>query len=243
MAPALSVRQVSRSFGGLQAVNSVSLDVAAGEILGIIGPNGAGKSTLFNLISGQVRPDSGTVEFEGRPVTGLATEALVRRGLAKTFQTSRPFGTMTFLENVMVAALLRVPGIATARRIALEQLETVGLAHRADVPAAWASTGQRKRLEIARALATQPRMLLLDEPFGGVDLPSVDALIDLLQAVRSRGITLMVIEHNLEAVHRLVDRLVAMHLGEVIVSGSPEQVTRDLRVVHAYLGASEPAHA
>lgn len=243
MAATLSVRQVSRSFGGLRAVNSVSLEVPAGEILGIIGPNGAGKSTLFNLIAGQVRPDSGTIAFEGRPVTGLPTEAIVRSGLVKTFQTSRPFGTMTFLENVMVAALLRVPGIAEARRVALEQLEMVGLAHRADVPAAWASTGQRKRLEIARALATGPRLLLLDEPFGGVDLPSVDALIDLLQAVRNRGITLIVIEHNLEAVHRLVDRLIAMHLGEVIVSGPPEQVTRDLRVVQAYLGASEVAGA
>jgi len=240
---ALSVRQVSRSFGGLQAVNAVSLDVTAGEIVGIIGPNGAGKSTLFGLIAGQVRPDSGTVEFDGQRITGLPVEAVVRRGLVKTFQTSRPFGTMTFLENVMVAALSRVPGIAAARRIALEQLDTVGLVQRADVPAAWASTGQRKRLEIARALATGPRLLLLDEPFGGVDLPSVDALVELLQKVRQRGVTLVVIEHNLEAVHRLVDRLVAMHLGEVIVSGSPEQVTRDLRVVQAYLGASEAAHA
>ncbi len=239
----LSVREMSRSFGGLQAVNAVSLDVAAGEILGIIGPNGAGKSTLFNLIAGQLKPDSGTISFEGRSVAGLPPDAIVRSGLAKTFQTSRPFGTMTFVENVMVAALLRVPGIAAARRIALEQLETVGLAHRADVPAAWASTGQRKRLEIARALATQPRLLLLDEPFGGVDLPSVDALIDLLQAVRRRGVTLVVIEHNLEAVHRLVDRLIAMHLGEVIVSGSPEQVTSDPRVVQAYLGAGEVARA
>ena len=239
----LSVREMSRSFGGLQAVNAVSLDVAAGEILGIIGPNGAGKSTLFNLIAGQLKPDSGTISFEGRSVAGLPPDAIVRSGLAKTFQTSRPFGTMTFVENVMVAALLRVPEIAAARRIALEQLETVGLAHRADVPAAWASTGQRKRLEIARALATQPRLLLLDEPFGGVDLPSVDALIDLLQAVRRRGVTLVVIEHNLEAVHRLVDRLIAMHLGEVIVSGSPEQVTSDPRVVQAYLGAGEVARA
>ncbi len=243
MAAALSVSEVSRSFGGLQAVNSVSLDVAAGEILGIIGPNGAGKSTLFNLIAGQIRPDSGTVALDGQPVTGLPPEAIVRRGLVKTFQTSRPFGTMTFLENVMVAALLRAPGSAEARRVALEQLETVGLADRADVPAGWASTGQRKRLEIARALATGPRLLLLDEPFGGVDLPSMDTLIDLLQAVRKRGVTLVVIEHNLEAVHRLVDRLVAMHLGEIIVSGPPELVTRDPRVVQAYLGASDAAHA
>lgn len=243
MADGLSVQQVSRAFGGLQAVNSVSLDVAPGEILGIIGPNGAGKSTLFNLISGQINPNSGTVALDGQRITGLPVDAVARRGLVKTFQTSRPFGTMTFLENVMVAALSHVPGIAAARRIAIEQLETVGLAARADVPAAWASTGQRKRLEIARALATRPRLLLLDEPFGGVDLPSVDSLIELLQQVRRAGVTLMVIEHNLEAVRRLVDRLIAMHLGEVIAAGPPEQVTRDPRVVHAYLGASEAAHA
>jgi branched-chain amino acid transport system ATP-binding protein len=239
----LSVHNVSRAFGGLQAVNSVSLDVAPDEILGIIGPNGAGKSTLFNLIAGQIKPDSGAVEFDGDRVTGLPVEVVARRGLVKTFQTSRPFGTLTFLENVMVAALSHAPSIAAARRIAIEQLDTVGLIGRADVPAAWASTGQRKRLEIARALATRPRLLLLDEPFGGVDLPSVDTLIELLQKVRGSGVTLIVIEHNLEAVHRLVDRLVAMHLGEVIAAGAPEQVTRDPRVVQAYLGASEPAHA
>lgn len=243
MVARLSVHNVSWAFGGLQAVNSVSLDVAPDEILGIIGPNGAGKSTLFNLIAGQIRPDSGAVEFDGQRVTGLSVEVVARRGLVKTFQTSRPFGTMTFLENVMVAALSHVAGIAAARRIAIEQLDTVGLAGRADVPAAWASTGQRKRLEIARALATKPRLLLLDEPFGGVDLPSVDALIDLLQKVRRAGVTLVVIEHNLEAVHRLVDRLIAMHLGEVIAVGAPEQVTRDPRVVQAYLGASGAANA
>ncbi len=243
MAGVLSVERVSRAFGGLQAVNAVSLNVARGEILGIIGPNGAGKSTLFNLIAGQIVPDSGIVTFDGQQITGLTVEVVARRGVVKTFQTSRPFGTMSFLENVMVAALSRTGSIAAARRNAFEQLERVGLEARAEVPAAWASTGQRKRLEIARALATEPRVLLLDEPFGGVDLPSVDALVELLQRVRRSGVTLVVIEHNLEAVHRLVDRLVAMHLGEVIATGLPELVTRDLRVVQAYLGANEATHA
>lgn len=243
MAVKLSVGNVSRAFGGLQAVKSVSLDVAQGEILGIIGPNGAGKSTLFNLIAGQESPDSGTIVFEGERISGWSVDAIARHGLVKTFQTSRPFGSLTFLDNVMVAALSRVPRVAAARKVALEQLETVGLAHRADVPSAWASTGQRKRLEIARALATQPRMLLLDEPFGGVDLPSVDSLIELLQKVREAGVTLVVIEHNLEAVRRLVDRLVAMHLGEVIATGAADAVTDDPRVIQAYLGASGDLHA
>ena len=243
MAGDLSVREVSRAFGGLQAVRSVSFDVAPGEILGIIGPNGAGKSTLFGMIAGQVKPDTGTVAFEGQQITGWAVEAIARRGLVKTFQTSRPFGSLTFLENVMVAALSHAPTIAAARKVALEQLDTVGLAERAEVPSAWASTGQRKRLDIARALATRPRLLLLDEPFGGVDLPSVDSLIALLHDLRRAGITLIVIEHNLEAVQRLVDRLIALHLGEIIAMGPPEQVTGDPRVIQAYLGASEPAHA
>lgn len=243
MAGVLSVERISRAFGGLQAVNAVSLDVERGEILGIIGPNGAGKTTLFNLIAGQIKPDSGAVAFDGQTITGLPVEVVAGRGVVKTFQTSRPFGTMTFLENVMVGALSHAGSIVAARRSAFEQLEMVGLEGRAAVPAAWASTGQRKRLEIARALATEPRVLLLDEPFGGVDLPSVDALVELLQRVRRSGVTLVVIEHNLEAVHRLVDRLVAMHLGEVIATGLPEKVTRDVRVVQAYLGASEATHA
>ncbi|WP_421998614.1 ABC transporter ATP-binding protein [Reyranella sp.] len=243
MAGDLSVRAVSRAFGGLQAVRSVSFDVAPGEILGIIGPNGAGKSTLFNMIAGEVKPDSGSVSFEGQVITGRAVEAIARRGLVKTFQTSRPFGSLTFLENVMVAALSHAPSMAAARAAAREQLERVGLGHRADVPSAWASTGQRKRLDIARALATRPRLLLLDEPFGGVDLPSVDSLIALLQALRSTGITLVVIEHNLDAVQRLVDRLIALHLGEIVTMGTPAQVTSDERVIRAYLGASEATHA
>jgi len=243
MAALLSVQNVSRSFGGLQAVNSVSFDVDPGEILGVIGPNGAGKSTLFNMIAGQEKPDRGSIDFDANRVTNMPAQALARRGLVKTFQTSRPFGSMTFLENVMVAALSHAAGISAARQIAIDRLEMVGLAARADAPAAWASTGQRKRLDIARALATEPRLLLLDEPFGGVDLPSVDALVDLLQRVRRSGVTLLVIEHNIEAMHRLVDRLVVMHLGRLILSGSAEEVTRDPRVVEAYLGTGEVAHA
>ncbi len=243
MSPLLAVRGVSKSFGGLHAVRAVSFDLSAGEILGIIGPNGAGKSTLFGIIAGQVRPDRGDVVFDGRSIVGLPCEAVARLGLVKTFQTSRPFGTMTFLENVMVGALSRNVGLAEARAIALQQLDTVGLAAQAERPAAWASTGQRKRLEIARALATKPRLLLLDEPFGGVDLPSVDALVELLQRLRDSGITLLVIEHNLEAVHRLVDRVIAMHLGEAIAEGTAETVTNDPRVIQAYLGSTEVAHA
>jgi branched-chain amino acid transport system ATP-binding protein len=241
--PLLRVRSVARSFGGLQAVKQVSLDLEAGGILGIIGPNGAGKSTLFNIISGQLAPDAGEVELDGRPIAGQSSEATARLGLAKTFQTSRPFGTMTFLENVMVGALSQGVSLAKARTLAGEYLETVGLSSKADDLAAWASTGQRKRLDIARALATRPRLLLLDEPFGGVDLPSVDSLIRLLLKLRAEGVTLLVIEHNLDAVRLLVDRLIAMHLGEKIAEGAPDAVIDDSRVIQAYMGSTEGLHA
>ena len=238
MPPLLSVRRVSRSFGGLQAVRSVSFELAAGEILGIIGPNGAGKSTLFDLIAGRTAPDDGDVVFEGRSIVRRPPEAVARAGLVKTFQTSRPFGSMSFAENVMVGALAAGVSLAQARMLAHEKLAVVGLGARADASAAWASTGQRKRLEIARALAAGPRLLLLDEPFGGVDLPSVDSLVTLLHTLRASGLSLLVIEHNLDAMHRLADRVIAMHLGEAIAEGSPQAVTSDPRVVDAYLGTS-----
>jgi branched-chain amino acid transport system ATP-binding protein len=218
----------------------MSLALAAGEILGIIGPNGAGKSTLFGVIGGQIRPDGGEILFDGRPIRGRSADTVAGLGLVRTFQTSRPFGSMTFLENVMVGALSRLASLAQARDEALRHLETVGLADRRDAPARGASTGQRKRLEIARALATAPRVLLLDEPFGGVDLAAIDTLIGLLQRIRAQGMTLLVIEHNLVAVQRVVDRLIAMNLGETIAEGAPAAVTGDPRVVNAYLG-DEPA--
>jgi branched-chain amino acid transport system ATP-binding protein len=243
LTPLLRVRSVAKSFGGLQAVKQLSLDLEDGGILGIIGPNGAGKSTLFNIISGQLTPDTGEVQLDGQAIAGQSPEATARLGLSKTFQTSRPFGTMTFLENVMVGALSQGGNLAKARAVAGQYLETVGLSAKADVLAAWASTGQRKRLDIARALATRPRLLLLDEPFGGVDLPSVDSLVLLLRRLRAEGVTLVVIEHNLDAVRLLVDRLIAMHLGEKIAEGAPDAVIDDPAVIQAYMGSSEGIHA
>ncbi|HMN79215.1 MAG TPA: ATP-binding cassette domain-containing protein, partial [Burkholderiaceae bacterium] len=178
MPPLLSVRRVSRSFGGLQAVRSVSFELAAGEILGIIGPNGAGKSTLFDLIAGRTAPDDGDVVFEGRSIVRRPPEAVARAGLVKTFQTSRPFGSMSFAENVMVGALAAGVSLAQARMLAHEKLAVVGLGARADASAAWASTGQRKRLEIARALAAGPRPLLLDRYLSDATEVDVDCIAD-----------------------------------------------------------------
>ncbi len=236
MSALVEVRDVAVRFGGLQAVAGVSLDLAEREILGLIGPNGAGKSTLFNVVAGQQRPSAGSVRLKGTDIAGGPPERVARLGLVKTFQTSRPFGSMTFLENVMVGALTHTADMRLAAERAAHALERVGLAHRADVPASGASTGQRKRLEVARALAVEPSVLLLDEPFGGVDIAATDELVDLLRGLRDQGLTLLVIEHNIEAVHRLVDRVIAMHLGEKLCEGSPEDVTRDPRVVKAYMG-------
>lgn len=232
----LSVRKLSISFGGLRALNDVSLELRPREILGLIGPNGAGKTTLFNVVAGYLRPDRGSVSLDGAEIDGRAPETIARRGMVKTFQTSRLFGSMTFLQNVVVAALSKTRDMKAAAESATACLAQVGLMDRADVAASGASTGQRKRLEIARALATEPRVLLLDEPFGGVDVGAIDSLVALLHELREKGLTLLVIEHNIEAVHRLVDRVVAMDLGEVIAEGSAAAVTRNEQVVRAYMG-------
>jgi branched-chain amino acid transport system ATP-binding protein len=237
----LSVADASLSFGGLQALSGVSFELAAGSIMGVIGPNGAGKTTLFNVIGGHLRPQRGRIVLDGQVITGWPPQRIARAGLVKTFQTSRPFASMSFLDNVAVGALAQLKSMRLARQEAMRCLDLVGLADRHATPSSGASTGQRKRLEIARALATKPRLLMLDEPFGGVDIAAVESLVDLLKRVRSRGVTVLLIEHNLEAVHQLVDHLIAMNLGRKVTEGSAEDVTRDPRVVRAYLGLQEEA--
>ena len=243
MAALLEVRGISHAFGGLQALREVSFAVAQREILGIIGPNGAGKSTLFAIIAGYIRAQRGRILLAGTDITRQAPARIAQAGLVKTFQTSRLFPSMTFLETVTVGALARGGTMGQARAEALRCLEQVGLADKRDSPAHGASTGQRKRLEIARALATQPTLLLVDEPFGGVDVAAEHALIALLQAVRANGVTVLVIEHNLDVVHRLVDRLIALNRGEIIAEGRAEAVTADPRVMQVYLGEEERTHA
>jgi branched-chain amino acid transport system ATP-binding protein len=235
----LRVESVTKSFGGLVAVRRVSFGVARGEIVGVIGPNGAGKTTLFDVISGFYRPDEGRVEFDGRPITGLKPCRISSLGIARTFQKIRLFPEMTTVENVMVGALLRLPTIADARAHALRQLEVVGIRDKADVLASTLSTGQRKRLELARALALRPSLLLLDEVTGGVDRVGVEEIVPLLRRIRDDGFTILVIEHNIRFIQQVADRLVVLNLGEKLAEGAPDAVFANQDVIDAYLGRTD----
>jgi len=232
----LRVRGVTKRFGGITANRGITFDVAPGELVGIIGPNGAGKSTLFECISGFYAPDAGEVELEGARLTGLSPDRVCRRGVARTFQKLRPFQGMTVAENVMVGAFTRTRDVKHAREQAHEWLRRVGLLEKANAHARTLSTGQRKRLELARALATQPRLLLLDEVTGGVDQRSIAGLVDLVRELHAGGLTLLVIEHNMRVVTAVAQRIVALHMGELIADGPPAAVARERKVVEAYLG-------
>jgi len=232
----LRVRGVTKRFGGITANRGITFDVAAGELVGIIGPNGAGKSTLFECVSGFYAPDEGSVEFDGTRLTRMSPDRVCRLGVARTFQKLRPFQGLTVVENVMVGALTRIHDVRHAREQAREWLRRVGLLEKANAYARTLSTGQRKRLELARALATQPRLLLLDEVTGGVDQRSIPGLVELVRELHAGGLTLLVIEHNMRVVTAVAQRIIALHMGEVIADGAPGAVARDARVVEAYLG-------
>jgi branched-chain amino acid transport system ATP-binding protein len=232
----LRVEGLTKRFGGVVANRDVSFDVGPGELVGVIGPNGAGKSTLFDLVTGFTRPDAGRVALDGRDITRLRPDEICRLGVARTFQKLRPFAGMTALENVMVGAFRRTADVARAREIAADALERVGLADRATAHAQGLSTGQRKRLELARALATGPRLLLLDEVTGGVDQRSIPGLVALVRELHGRGLALIVIEHNMRVIMDLAQRVVALQLGEVIADGPPAEIMQHARVIDAYLG-------
>jgi branched-chain amino acid transport system ATP-binding protein len=232
----LSVRGLTKSFGGVTANHGISFEVAPGELVGIIGPNGAGKSTLFECISGFYAPDTGEVELDGARITGLSPDRVCRRGIARTFQKLRPFHGMTVAENVMVGALARTHDVRHAREQAHEWLRRVGLIEKANAHARTLSTGQRKRLELARALATQPRVVLLDEVTGGVDQRSIPGLVELVRELHAGGVTLLMIEHNMRVVTAVAKRILALHMGELIADGPPDVVAREKKVVEAYLG-------
>jgi branched-chain amino acid transport system ATP-binding protein len=232
----LEVRDLSKRFGGLAALDGAALDVAEGEIVALIGPNGAGKTTLFASISGFVRPDTGSVRFGGADIKGLAQHVICVRGLARTFQIVQPFEKLSVRENIAVGAHLRLP----ARRDALAHAEAVarrvGLAHRLDQPAASLTVAARKRLELAKALATNPKLLLLDEVMAGLNPTEVDEVVAIIRAIRADGVTVLLTEHVMQAVVSLADRVYVLANGRIIAKGTTASVTSDPIVIEAYLG-------
>jgi branched-chain amino acid transport system ATP-binding protein len=232
----LRLDRVTKRFGGLTAVREVTLEVAPGELLGIIGPNGAGKTTLFNVIAGSHRPDEGRVFFDGHDVTGWSPHAICRLGLTRTFQLVKPFGNLSVLDNVTIGSLTRVTSVRSARVDAERVIETCGLSAYAGARARALPIGLRKRLEVARALATRPRLLLLDEVMAGLNPAELGGMIDLIRRLHAEGLTLVVIEHIMAAMMRLAQRIVVLHHGELIAAGAPAEVAADRRVIDAYLG-------
>jgi branched-chain amino acid transport system ATP-binding protein len=232
----LALEGVTRRFGGLTAVRDVSFAVGAGELVGIIGPNGAGKTTLFNLISGALAPNTGRITFAGQEVTGLPPHVICRRGLTRTFQLVKPFGNLSVLDNVTIGALTRLPTVAAARIEAERVIERCGLGPHAETRGRALPIGLRKRLEVARALATRPRLLLLDEVMSGLNPSELGAIVALIRQLHADGITLVVIEHIMAAMMRLAQRIVVLHHGERIAEGTPAEVASDRRVIDAYLG-------
>jgi len=234
----LEVRGVSKRFGGLLAVAEVSFTLYEGEILGLIGPNGAGKTTLFNVVNGVYKSDAGTVSFFGKDITGRSPDQVVHLGLARTHQIVRPLQGMSVLENVIVGACFgrEYQSMHDARATALEVLERVGLASRASSPARALTLASKKRLEVARALAAKPKLLLLDEVLAGLNPTEIAQMIELVRSIRNSGISVFMIEHVMQAIMNLSDRIVVLNLGRKIAEAPPAEVVQNADVVEAYLG-------
>jgi branched-chain amino acid transport system ATP-binding protein len=232
----LEVRNLSKAFGGLKAVDQASLDVAAGEIVGLIGPNGAGKTTLFAAIAGFHKPDAGRIVLEGRDITGLAPHRICAAGMVRTFQITQPFARISVRENIMVGAYFRTADRRAAARQAEAVAAQVGMADQLDQPGADLTVAGRKRLELARALATRPRLLLLDEVMAGLNPTEIGDIVEVIRTVRAAGVTILLIEHVMQAVTSLAERVYVLNQGRMIAEGTPAAIAENPEVVEAYLG-------
>jgi branched-chain amino acid transport system ATP-binding protein len=232
----LSLASVTKTFRGLKAVGEVSLDVRANEILGLIGPNGAGKTTLFNLITGFLQPDEGSIVFEGESLIGMKPNRISRRGLVRTFQIVKPFGQLSVLENVAVGAFHRAGSAAAAEKKAWEVLGFIGLDHKALSPAFSLTTPDRKRLELGRALACSPKLLLLDEVMAGLNPTEKTTVTELVRRIRASGVAVLIIEHAMRVIMGLSDRICVLNYGQCIATGDTAAVCADPKVIAAYIG-------
>jgi branched-chain amino acid transport system ATP-binding protein len=237
----LTVENLSRGFGGIKANEDISFETEKGKVLGVIGPNGAGKSTLFDLITGYTKPDNGKILFENKNIFGLKPDKISSLGVGRTFQKLKPFADQTLLENVMIGAFVKENNIKKARDNALEIIEFVDLIEKRHHFARELSTGQRKRLEMARAMAIKPKLLLMDEVTGGVDQKTIPGLVELIKKMRNLGVTIITIEHNINIIMEISDSILALDQGKKIAFGSPKEIQNNKKVIDAYLGTVNAA--
>lgn len=237
----LTVENLSRAFGGIKANEDISFQVEEGQVLGVIGPNGAGKSTLFDLITGYTKPDNGKIFFENKNIFGLKPDKISSLGIGRTFQKLKPFADQTLLENVMIGAFVKENNIKKARDKALEIIDFVDLIEKRHHFARELSTGQRKRLEMARAISIRPKLLLMDEVTGGVDQKTIPGLIELIKKLRTLGVTIITIEHNINIIMQISDNILVLDQGKRIAFGSPKEIQNNKKVIDAYLGTVNAA--
>ena len=237
----LTVKNLSKSFGGIHANRDISFDVEEGSILGVIGPNGAGKSTLFDLITGFTKPDTGKVKFFDKDIFGISPDKISNLGVGRTFQKLKPFADQTLLENVMIGAFVKEKDIKRARDRALEIIDFVDLIEKRHHFAKELSTGQRKRLEMARAMAIDPKLLLMDEVTGGVDQKTIPGLVELVKKLKKTGVTIITIEHNINIIMEISDNVLALDQGKRIAFGEPKEIQNNKQVIDAYLGTFDAA--
>jgi branched-chain amino acid transport system ATP-binding protein len=237
----LTVENLSRAFGGIKANEDISFEVEKGQVLGVIGPNGAGKSTLFDLITGYTKPDNGKIFFENKNIFGLKPDKISSLGIGRTFQKLKPFADQTLLENVMIGAFVKENNIKKARDKALEIIDFVDLIEKRHHFARELSTGQRKRLEMARAISIRPKLLLMDEVTGGVDQKTIPGLIELIKKLRTLGVTIITIEHNINIIMQISDNILVLDQGKRIAFGSPKEIQNNKKVIDAYLGTVDAA--